>query len=232
MERISNLSIHHLLVLNEYFKSICTEHYPKEIVHIIIATYYRFFIGELRIKNIICTPENEKFTNLIRKQEHNYQFKMERLKILLLVKKVREILLNNSSSKVILVIDFINNRQILEDNLQEFGPVSMYSYKESRKDIDKFQQPNMESRIFIGGQRLFTGFMLNDETGNFPRFMFSMANYGYNNQNLIGRIMRYDTLGIATFYFFWSGEEEFKFNRRSSDDLDYPIEYFPKKIDI
>ena len=54
-----------------------------------------------------------------------------------------------------------------------------------------------------------------------------MRNYGdIGNTQLIGRINRYGSLGIATFYFLWSCDEEFELNKESSDQLVYPIEIF------
>ena len=95
------------------------------------------------------------------------------------------------------------------------------------KSIEKFQQSNTETRVFIGCQRSFGGISIDDPTGNFPRFMFSMRNYGaIGNTQLISRINRYGTLGIATFYFLWSCDEEFELNKGSSDQLVYPIEIF------
>jgi alpha-tubulin suppressor-like RCC1 family protein len=51
MERRTNLSIHHLWALNQYFEDLCTVHYPREIIQIIICLYYNLF--KIKIK---CSP--------------------------------------------------------------------------------------------------------------------------------------------------------------------------------
>jgi alpha-tubulin suppressor-like RCC1 family protein len=43
MDSRTNLSIHHLLVLNQYFQSICSNCYPRELIHTIIGLYYKLF---------------------------------------------------------------------------------------------------------------------------------------------------------------------------------------------
>jgi alpha-tubulin suppressor-like RCC1 family protein len=43
MERRTNLGISNLLVLDQFFQSICSSHYPKEIVYSIITLYYKLF---------------------------------------------------------------------------------------------------------------------------------------------------------------------------------------------
>jgi alpha-tubulin suppressor-like RCC1 family protein len=43
MERRTELSIHHLWTLKQYFEDLCTQHFPREIVHYILALYYKSF---------------------------------------------------------------------------------------------------------------------------------------------------------------------------------------------
>jgi alpha-tubulin suppressor-like RCC1 family protein len=44
MSQFIKTCTHHWLVLNEYFESIYSKHYPKEIIHIVIWNYYQLFV--------------------------------------------------------------------------------------------------------------------------------------------------------------------------------------------
>jgi alpha-tubulin suppressor-like RCC1 family protein len=43
MERRTNLCLHHLFVLSLYIGSLHTEHFPREIIYLILGFYYRLF---------------------------------------------------------------------------------------------------------------------------------------------------------------------------------------------
>jgi alpha-tubulin suppressor-like RCC1 family protein len=50
MEKLTDLSIHHICVLNQYFQALCANHYPKELIQIILVLYHKLFKIKLYFK--------------------------------------------------------------------------------------------------------------------------------------------------------------------------------------
>lgn len=171
-------------------------------------------MAQLDIKNIIYPldgRDKEEFYHLlINLEDDNLAFDksykiridIQMIKASLMVKFARELLTLNPSSKVILTTDFKSVNEFLAMNLQEFNPVRYVgSNKELHQSVSKFQEPNTETRVFILSSNNSHGIMLDDNTGNFPRFMIQMGDHNISEQ-LMGRIIRYTTVGTATFLFF------------------------------
>lgn len=86
------------------------------------------------------------------------------------------VLINCRNSKVILVMHYINAIKKLAESLAHWKPIILHGQvpaKRRAKMIADFQKPNAEHRLIIGSIRcLGTSLDLDDQHGNWPRFMF------------------------------------------------------------
>jgi hypothetical protein len=93
-----------------------------------------------------------------------------------LVKKSLE-----ENKKIVIGLNYNESIQKLFEMLKEYKPVVIVgstTLKNRRKLIDKFQEPNEESRIIIGNINVIsTGIDLDDKDGRYPRVCYASPNY-------------------------------------------------------
>jgi hypothetical protein len=163
----------------------------------------------LDVKNLIYNIDDNELRD-------RTALEIQKLKVPLLVNLAKEILTNNLTSKIIIVLDFDILSKIISQELSDYNPIIYDSRNHTL--IDKFAVNNLDLRILIMKPYYLQGLSLIDTTGNFPRFLLQIS-YGHL-ENSICRITRYGAKGTATVRFIWGSKEEF--DRYPNK---YPIEY-------
>ncbi len=109
--------------------------------------------------------------------------------------------LNNTTNKVVIAVFHINLIEILGKMFGSSAKIIIGSTPDKKriKYINKFQEPNLSSRILIANATIIgQGLNLDDENGNFPRICLLSPNYyAINTTQLYMRFCRVNTKSMS-----------------------------------
>lgn len=110
--------------------------------------------------------------------------------------------------KIVLIVHFKDVILNLMDELKEFNLIGVYMMTADEMcNIDKFIQPNTDSRILIVKSCYLQGIDLSDTAGIFPRFLYKMqmsipCPTETREDNFLMSRISYTCVGISTFRIF------------------------------
>lgn len=134
--------------------------------------------------------------------------KIEKAKVNAIARVAKNQLERDPNCKVGIFYNFTESIFRTAEILKEYNPIVFYGQikKELRQGlVDKFQEPNLNHRLFIGNiAASSTGIDLDDKYGQFPRYAFASPNYNILDlHQLTRRFVRLDTKSTAIFRFFY-----------------------------
>lgn len=134
--------------------------------------------------------------------------KIEKSKVNAMARVAKKQLERDPNCKVGVFFNFTESITKTAELLSEYNPIIFNGQvrKENRAAlVDKFQEPNLNHRLFIGNiAASSTGIDLDDKYGEYPRYAFASPNYNILDlHQLTRRFVRLDTKSTAVFRFFY-----------------------------
>ena len=138
---------------------------------------------------------------------------METAKLNIIIRAAREVLNENENNKVLIFVNYISSFDKIKDELEDFGAAILYGktkISDRTEIVAKYQETNSDLRVIISNTQVGgVGLSLDDQNGNFHRYVFVVPTYNFITlYQACGRVDRSKTRSVPHIKFIYSREHE------------------------
>ena len=138
---------------------------------------------------------------------------METAKLNIIIRAARKVLDENENNKVLIFVNYISSFDKIKDELYDYGAEILFGktkIADRTEIVDKYQEQNNDLRVIISNTQVGgVGLSLDDQDGEFPRYVFVVPTYNFITlYQACGRVDRSKTKSVPHIKFIYSKEHE------------------------